>query len=255
MIPNTSILYRYGRQLNTHDALKILGIAFMVIDHIGWYLMNDYMPFRLLGRMAAPFFFFLIGFTGKMHVNVFLIVYGLILSLTGGLYSQHFWINILLNFILINTLLYYYPLEQLRSTVRIFFFIGLLILTPFVYRYLEYGFLGILIAYAARSTALKESSYTLWLAASLFVYGFYQAVVLNFFSQPLYIACLITLLTGLYYLFSRYSLRPLPISTPFILPGLFLSRYSLHIYFYHVLLLQFYIVLTSPSAFYLIGLW
>lgn len=227
----------------------------MIIDHIGWYLMDECLPLRLLGRMAAPFFFFLIGFSAKVHINAFLIIYGLILSLTGGLQSHHFWINILLNFILISTLLHYYPVERLQSMTRVFAFIGLFFLTPFVYRYLEYGFLGILIAYAARSCALKEPFHRLWLAASLFIYGFYQAIVFNFFSQPLYIICFIILLTGLYYLFSRYALRPLQISTSFILPGLFFSRYSLHIYFYHVLLLQFYIVLTSSSAFYLISLW
>lgn len=255
MIPNTSSLYRYGRQFNTHDAMKILGIALMIIDHVGWYLMNDYMPFRLIGRLAAPLFFFLIGYSGKVHINAFLIIYGIILSFTGALQSHHFWINILLNFIIANALLHYYPLERLSSLIRTFAFITLVILTPFVYRYLEYGFLGILIAYAARSVALKEPSRALWLALALFIYGFYQAVVFNFLIQPPYITSLCILLVGLYYLFLHYSLRPLPLPQPLILPGLLLSRYSLHLYFYHILLLQFYLVLTSPSVFYLIGLW
>lgn len=252
MRSTVSELYRYGHSLNTHDLLKITAVLLMIIDHVGWYLLHDYPPLRLMGRAAAPLFFFLIGYSGKVHITPYLVVYGIILSITGAgfIHPPHFWINILINFIFLNFLLHHFPLEKISLPIRLIAFTGCVGLTPFVYPYLEYGFLGYLIAYAARSLALEESSRYYWLGASLGVYALYEAWVFGFLFQPNFITWLITLFVGLYYVLSHYKIRPVSLPSIFVLPGLFISRYSLHIYFYHVLLLQIYIVLTSSRTFY-----
>ena len=251
---NNLPLYRYGKLFNTHDALKIVGLLLMFIDHIGWYLLNDYPPFRLIGRAAAPIFFFLIGYQGKVHVTPFLVVYGIILSMTGGWLTHHFWINILINFIVINYLLSIFPIEKLHWVVRVIAFAALVVLTPVIYPYIEYGALGILIAYSAASLSKKEPYAPYWLAISICVYGIYQAIAFGYFFKSVYLISLISLCLGLYYLLLFYQPRFLNIQPPFLIPGLIISRYSLHFYFYHVILLQLYLVLTSHKAFYLIGL-
>jgi hypothetical protein len=253
MQANVSNLYRYGRSLNTHDLLKIIAVLLMIIDHVGWYLLNDYPPLRLIGRAAAPLFFFLIGYSGKVHITPYLVIYGVILSITGGWLIGppfHIWINILLSFIVLNYLLHTFPLEKMSLLVRLCGFTGCIVLTPLVYPYLEYGLLGYLIAYAARSLALEESTADYWLGASLGVYALYQAWVFGFIFQTNFIAWLITLFVGLYYVLSHYRVHPITVPQVFLLPGLFISRYSLDIYFYHVVLLQIYIVLTSSRTFY-----
>src|SRR5579872_332312 len=98
IVSNTSELTRYGQAINTHDLLKIAGLALMIVDHLGAYVFQDNLWLRLIGRGAAPLFFFLIGYSGKLRIRPSLIMFGLILSVTGFLISGHFWVNILLVF-------------------------------------------------------------------------------------------------------------------------------------------------------------
>lgn len=43
------------------NALKIIALVTMTIDHAGLLLMNNYMPFRILGRLAFPIFAYMIA--------------------------------------------------------------------------------------------------------------------------------------------------------------------------------------------------
>lgn len=43
------------------NALKIIALVTMTIDHTGLLLMNNYMPFRILGRLAFPIFAYMIA--------------------------------------------------------------------------------------------------------------------------------------------------------------------------------------------------
>jgi len=52
---------RYGR-LNTWDAMKLLALAFMFTDHLGYFFLQDTMVLRAIGRGAIPIFLFLTGF-------------------------------------------------------------------------------------------------------------------------------------------------------------------------------------------------
>ena len=61
-----SVLIRYGKQVNSHDLLKVLGTLLMVIDHVGMYLYPEQIYLRIIGRGAAPLFFFATG-SGKQH--------------------------------------------------------------------------------------------------------------------------------------------------------------------------------------------
>lgn len=240
-------LFRYGRELNTHDGLKILAVSLMLVDHVGWYLLQDNMTCRLFGRAAAPLFFFLVGYSGKVHLSVSLILYGIILSITGGLIGQHFWINILLCFVLIHFSLHYIKLETLSLLTRVMGMAFMIIVNPFIYPYLEYGFLGFMVAYSARSVALQERYASYWLAFTLIIYALNQAMVFGFISQQIKLVILGVIFLGMFFLLKNFKIRPLSASSKLTLVGLFISRYSLSIYFYHLILLQAYYLIHYPT--------
>ena len=74
-----TILYKYGREVNTHDLVKVLATIVMIIDHIGLYFVDNNDWFRIIGRLAAPLFFMLVGASGAYHQKKELIVYTFIL--------------------------------------------------------------------------------------------------------------------------------------------------------------------------------
>ena len=43
------------------NALKIIALLSMTIDHVGLMLLNDYMPFRYIGRLAFPLFGYMLA--------------------------------------------------------------------------------------------------------------------------------------------------------------------------------------------------
>lgn len=58
---------------NLYDYLKILAIILMIIDHIGYFLYPDVLRLRVIGRLAFPIFFFLIGRNGSSRISYELI--------------------------------------------------------------------------------------------------------------------------------------------------------------------------------------
>lgn len=239
-------LYRYGHELNTHDLLKILAITLMIIDHVGLYLLNDNMICRLLGRGAAPIFFFLVGYSGKVNVKLSLIVYGIILSITGGLLGHQLWINILLCFIFIDFSLRHFKLETLSLLTRIIGFAALVAFNYFIYPYVEYGTIGLMIAYSARSVALKEPYARLWMGLSLTVLGIYQALTFRFIQHEYILIFFGAMMITLFFLFQGYRLIVIPWRSKMTWLGLVIARYSLDIYFYQVIILQAYYVFERP---------
>lgn len=127
--------------VSTTDALKCAGLALVLIDHWGLYFSptNDAWP--LLGRAAAPIFFFLIGFAGSRHVPSSWLWLGAGLTLielgTAGLEGTT--LNILLNFALIRYLvlpLMEAALGSSQATAGVV--LGCLVLLP-LDNLLEYG--------------------------------------------------------------------------------------------------------------------
>lgn len=231
-------LYKYGRALNSHDLVKIIAIALVIIDHSGQYLLDDNLWCRMLGRGAAPLFFFLIGYVNRLHISPVLIAYGLILSFTGTMIWDHLWVNILINFILFQIILWTVPIESLSNRVKIVGFIGLNLLQPVVMPYMEYGVLGLLWLYSARLYALKSPQAVYWLIATTLSYLTWEDLAFQFYTNPLlnisFILWMVLLGTSLIF----YRFKEFTVTVYLRLPGLLLSRYSLEIYFYHLILLQ-----------------
>lgn len=58
---------------NLYDYLKVFAIITMIIDHIGYFLYPEIMWLRVIGRLAFPIFFFLIGRNGSSRISYELI--------------------------------------------------------------------------------------------------------------------------------------------------------------------------------------
>jgi len=239
-IQKSSRLTRYGLALNTHDVMKIAAISLMVVDHIGFYFLADNLWFRLIGRGAAPLFFFLIGYAGKLHLTWMLVLYGCALSISGFLVNGLTQINILLTFVALHFALRYFPAEKLGFIARMIMFIFCSILTVFTYDYIEYGLLGFLIGYSGRFIALKENFADLWLIAALAIYFIWECLNFGFNVYPKMLIVFSMFIVTLYVVMSRFRQATLPCPTWLLTPLLVLSRYSLEIYFFHLIALQSY---------------
>jgi hypothetical protein len=214
-------LYRYGRDLNTHDLIKILGVLLMAVDHVGQYVLDDNSWCRLFGRGAAPLFFFLLGYVNKLNIHPALLVYGLLLTFAASIQFNHLWMNILLNFVVVQWLLWQWPPSCFKPPFLLVIFIVLFGLNVLISPYVEYGFLGLMIAMSARLVAQNHRSAPQFMALGLFFYFGYQSVVFSFLKDNVYLAILGVMLLSFYYVFTRYRLRPI-------------------ICFYHLILLQAY---------------
>lgn len=243
-------LFRYGKQLTTHDALKIVGVSFMILDHLGDFFFNDQMTLRVLGRLAAPLFFFLIGYTSRLRISKTLIFFGIVLSLLQSDLYRHVFVNILINFIFLQLFLSLLQAKAPRLFNNTVFFISFTLLCTvlsfFTYHFLEYGFLGWIIALGARLKALQGKKMSIkadfWLLTGLVVYFLFECSYFRFELSRPHLALFQALMLGLYLSFSFYRLAPVRCPAGIRVLFLILSRYSLEIYFYHLLLCFFYVI-------------
>jgi hypothetical protein len=85
------------------DWLKTAAIILVVVDHIGYFFIEDYEWWSVLGRWAAPPFFFLLGYAHTRAVPLTWIWLGIILTLLDSWNTGWTWVapNILLSFALI----------------------------------------------------------------------------------------------------------------------------------------------------------
>lgn len=91
------------RLVDNTDWLKAAAILLVFIDHVGDYFLESGEWWRLFGRLAAPAFFFLIGYSHSSRVPRRWIVMGGVLTALDLWRSEGDWtqLNILLNFALL----------------------------------------------------------------------------------------------------------------------------------------------------------
>lgn len=231
-------VYRYGKSFNTHDFIKVLAIVIMIIDHVGDYLFPDNHWLRLIGRIGLPMWFFLIGYVNKLRMNKFLIVYGILLSCSGSFLYHKLWIDILLTFIVCQVLLHHFPVEGISTLWRWIFFLLLQIVNALLYSHVEYGALGIMFVYSSRMVAIKDPQAPFWFGMAHIVFFIWQIMAFPYLAQTTLLYSFAFLTLGVYLLLLYYQQKVLPCPKPLLFPLLLISRYSLHIYFYHLIFLQ-----------------
>jgi len=85
------------------DWLKTAAIILVAVDHFGHFFMEDDRWWSVFGRLAAPMFFFLLGYAQRRTVPLHWIWLGLILTLLNSWNARWTWVapNILLSLALI----------------------------------------------------------------------------------------------------------------------------------------------------------
>ena len=128
-------LMRYGKAVDSHDLLKVVATFFMLIDHLGAYILPDDQFLRVLGRVAAPLFFFLIGYAAHHQFKLTIFLCGVLLSaltffcekmtsfkeitrLLSDLWMSYLKILILISSIFLIFSLYFQLLRGLSTTFR-----------------------------------------------------------------------------------------------------------------------------------------
>lgn len=82
--------------VTSYDLLKSLALILMVVDHIGFYLLNDLDVLRALGRLSVPIWFFLIGYARSRGDIVKLLVGGALCQLVAWYYGEvWYYLNVL----------------------------------------------------------------------------------------------------------------------------------------------------------------
>jgi peptidoglycan/LPS O-acetylase OafA/YrhL len=87
------------------DWLKTAAIILVAVDHFGHFFMEDDRWWSVLGRLAAPTFFFLMGYAQTRTVPLHWIWLGVILTLLESWNAKWTWVapNILLSFALVRS--------------------------------------------------------------------------------------------------------------------------------------------------------
>jgi hypothetical protein len=100
---NVDVSGRSTRSVDHTDWLKTAAIILVLVDHIGYYFVEDDQWWSVFGRLAAPTFFFLLGYAHTRGVPFNWIWLGLSLTLLDSWHNDWDWVapNILLSFALI----------------------------------------------------------------------------------------------------------------------------------------------------------
>jgi hypothetical protein len=149
------------RRVTTTDLVKVAGLLFVLIDHSALFFGPEGGWWRVPGRLAAPIFFFLIGFarTSQVPLGWLWLGAGLtaidVLTSEEGLRGSH--LNILFNFAAIRLALPLVESGVMPNPVRLAAFVGatLLLIQP-VGLVLEYGAEGWLWALFGLAQRLKN---------------------------------------------------------------------------------------------------
>jgi len=227
--------------------IKVLAVVLMIIDHIGKYFFPEILWLRVLGRGAAPLFFFLIGYQGKVHLSAPLYIYGLILTATTWYCTHKLFFNILLNFILVHFILQGLKQRQMSVWFLVGFFLMTTLLNPVFSLHLEYGSIGWLIAISVYLLHAQYPKAHLFLLYSLFVYFLWEGIFLEYLEKNAIMTGFAVLMGAIYIIMVNFSIKTLPYSGKLKWPFMFLSRYSLEIYFVHLLLfkLSYYVFFNT----------
>ncbi len=162
-----------SQNITSYDLLKTFALITMFVDHIGYFFYEDIQELRLIGRLSAPVWFFLIGYALHKRSELRLWIWGTIL-LVGSVYMQNGYgalpLNIIFTFLLIRALLDYVMVRATQDFEKLFGILTIcaIIAIPSMF-ILEYGSLGFLFAMCGYIARHKNNLKNL---SPLHIYGF-----------------------------------------------------------------------------------
>jgi hypothetical protein len=134
---------RAPNAIDNTDWLKTFAIILVAVDHIGYFFIENDKWWSVFGRLAAPSFFFLIGYAQTRIVPSYWIWLGAILTLLDSWNNNWSWVapNILFNLALIRLARPYVQLSLQRHSWTAFGFLVCAILAalPVAAKIVDYG--------------------------------------------------------------------------------------------------------------------
>ena len=102
----TTDLKRLPNSVDNSDWLKTFAIFLVVVGHTGYFFIDDAAWWSVFGRLAAPVFFFLMGYARSRTIPVHWIWLGVILTLLDSWNNSWYWVapNILFSMAFIRLL-------------------------------------------------------------------------------------------------------------------------------------------------------
>jgi hypothetical protein len=229
--------------LNTHHVLKLVAIVAMTLDHIGGALLPDHDWLRVIGRLAIPIFFFLVGHALHYRIKADLVLWMVVMLLLSPLLGRAFFpANILATILCSQLLLRYIEKHQLLARDPWMLCIGACMLIFVTAPILEAGTMGMMFAlmgYAVRSGQMGWRTGKLVSFVALGLCIGVQLVIFDF--TVLQHAAMVALLVALMPVLMRFRHCPVRVPRPlavFVRPTIWLSRVSAQYYVVHRLLLQ-----------------
>lgn len=246
MLKNLSQTLNKYDGLNSYDLLKACAIITMIIDHIGLFFLQDISMLRAIGRVSLPLFAFCVGYNRKYTFDKTLAILAVISCLASLVIWPHLKYLIkdsilkasILPTIIITRISMQFLSKMLNDYNVYIIIIILWALLDWSYGIFQYGTLGIIIAICGYLCALsnKIHFYKVFLGINLLLYFACQYVVFRFNQTELLALFVEYILLAL--VFANFSIRPIKILHKIKGPLLFLSRYSLIIYFVHSLMFK-----------------
>ena len=245
---------RYGREVNTHDLMKVFAISVMIIDHVGLYLLDNEVWFRIIGRLAAPLFFFLVGYSTSNYFRRDLLLLGGLLFAVNFFFDEpKYFMNILLNFICIKFVLGYWKSLPYRENDKIeavtglkletdnrltLVFLGLAFGNLVVYNYLEYGLLGLSYAIAGVLVRTGHDMRAVWIICCIAQGYMIERTILE--PQGLELVLMLAVYVFIGIIFYIYRFTTVQVADPWRGFLIHYSRLSLEIYVIHLALLKIF---------------
>lgn len=229
-----------ARAVDSTDWLKTAAILVVVIDHVGLFFIEDDTWWRVAGRMAAPIFFFLIGYSRRTSTPWTWLAIGAGLTFLESWGNGWAWVpvNILVSFAAIR---WCRPLlDRLASgSLPVFGLLlaGLVALHPLAERALEYGTVGWLWALLGLCQREFADNGGQWayrrLAAAITVapaYVWFEQAAFEFAPFPTTVVALGTVILCLW--LCSFRRGPSPVQPPWPATSMlhFTGHYTLEIY-------------------------
>lgn len=245
--------------LTSYDFVKFAALALMVVDHVGAFIYMDEQWLRVVGRLSAPIWLFLVGYARSRDFSDRMWIAAAILAgfsyFTGGLLPFSILCTMLLARILIDPLMNF--IRQNPSTlypISVMLFFG----TLFTSGLFEYGTCAMLVVMVGYMTRNRESlpfthdqflQYTAIVAGGYFLVQAYYFFVFDFYQQIFAGIGLLMVFLGM----TAFQPRVYPELTkkmprPLVWLVQVGGRYSLEFYVAHLILLRAVMTYNSLSG-------
>lgn len=247
--------FQHGPTATNHDLVKALAITLMTIDHIGLYFFNSNDWTRAIGRPGSPLFFFLTGYALYLRQLPTVALWGILLTALSLLAFGFAAPNVLVAFVLYDFLFRVWKPEESKTSTLAIVMLVLIPFFPLGNALIEYGQNGFFWAIAGRLVRTNNRNRTWWLLASTGLYIVWSAYYFDLTSNWK-LMTIVIVGNSLLPLLLRFRKGDLNLPKVLEYPIMFLSRFTLEIYVYHLLFCYlFAIAFIDYSTSYLPSPW